>query len=60
MGRQEEISKIAYCMWDLEGRLEGKALEYWLLAESIWEINYKSDAGRKNNANLISVKREKN
>ncbi len=48
MTREEEIQKIAYHMWDLEGRPEGHNLEYWLLAESIWEINHKQDASLKN------------
>jgi hypothetical protein len=47
MNREEEIRKIAYHMWDLEGRPEGHSLEYWLMAESIWEINHKSDSGAK-------------
>jgi hypothetical protein len=42
MNREDEIKKIAYHMWDLEGRPEGRTLEYWLLAESIWEINQQS------------------
>ena len=39
MDREEEIRKIAYRMWELEGRPEGHDLDYWLMAESIWEIN---------------------
>ncbi len=47
MDREEEIRKIAYHMWDLEGRPEGHAEEYWLMAESIWEINHQKEAADK-------------
>jgi hypothetical protein len=49
MNREEEISKIAYHMWDLEGRPEGQAMEYWLMAESIWEINNQLSVKDANN-----------
>ncbi len=47
MSREEEIQKIAYHMWDLEGRPEGRSLEYWVMAESIWEINHLKETAEK-------------
>ncbi len=58
MGREEEISKIAYHMWDLEGRPEGHSLEYWLLAESIWEINHQPKQQEADNKAESKVKSE--
>lgn len=42
MGREDEIRQIAYHMWELEDRPEGKELEFWLMAENIWEINHRT------------------
>ncbi len=60
MNREEEIRKIAYTMWDLEGRPEGKSLEYWLAAETIWEINHQTEAraiNLKDIPNSVSAER---
>ena len=40
--RQEEISLIAYGIWEQEGRPQGKASEHWLLAEKIWEERHEA------------------
>lgn len=31
--RNEEIRERAYSLWEAEGRLDGKAMDYWLRAE---------------------------
>lgn len=33
MSKEEIIRKLAYFMWDDDDRPEGKALDYWLVAE---------------------------
>ena len=40
--RHEEISLIAYGIWEQEGRPKGKEAEHWLLAEKIWEERQKA------------------
>lgn len=47
MSEEEEISLMAYRMWEREGRPEGRALEHWLLAEEICE---QTDDGRGESA----------
>jgi hypothetical protein len=32
---QEEISQLAYAIYEREGKPEGKAMEHWLNAEAI-------------------------
>ncbi len=36
MGRNDEIRRIAYGIWEREGRLDGHALEHWQKAEKNW------------------------
>jgi hypothetical protein len=37
MGREDEIRLIAYSIWEEYGYCEGRDLEHWLKAETIWE-----------------------
>ena len=30
----EEIARYAYCLWESEGRIHGRDLDYWLQAET--------------------------
>ena len=30
----EEIARYAYCLWEAEGRIHGRDLDYWLQAEA--------------------------
>ena len=34
---QEEISLIAYDIWEQEGRYHGRDVQHWLMAEEIWQ-----------------------
>lgn len=36
MSREEQIRLIAYRLWEEEGRPQGRHLDHWLRAESIW------------------------
>jgi hypothetical protein len=36
-GREDEIRKIAFSIWEKENRPNGQDLEHWLKAEKIWE-----------------------
>ena len=36
MGRDEEIRRMAYEMWEREGRPDGRALDHWQRAEKKW------------------------
>ncbi len=36
MGREDEIKRIAYYLWEREGCCGGRDLEYWLRAEIVW------------------------
>jgi hypothetical protein len=36
----EEISQLAYALYEREGKPEGKALEHWFNAESMSEGNF--------------------
>ena len=38
--RDEEIRQIAYYLWLEEGRPDGRHLEHWLRAESIWRARH--------------------
>lgn len=42
--RDEEIRTIAYRLWEQEGRAEGRAVDYWLRAESEWESRRRTSA----------------
>jgi hypothetical protein len=33
----EEVKVIAYRLWEDEGRPEGRALDHWLKAETLWD-----------------------
>ncbi len=37
MEREDEIRAIAYRIWEDEGRPEGRVLDHWLKAETIWQ-----------------------
>jgi len=36
MGRDDEIRRMAYALWEREGRPEGRALDHWQRAEKTW------------------------
>ena len=36
MGRNDEVRRIAYSIWEREGRPEGHAVEHWQKAEKTW------------------------
>ncbi len=36
----EEISRLAYALYEREGKPDGKALEHWFNAESMGEGNF--------------------
>ena len=48
MGKEEEIRVIAYSIWELGGCCEGRDVEYWLEAETIWEEKQKLAPARRN------------
>lgn len=37
MHHDEEVKVIAYRLWEDEGRPEGRALDHWLKAETLWD-----------------------
>jgi hypothetical protein len=41
MGRNDEVRRIAYSIWEREGRPEGHALEHWQRAEKTWASQQK-------------------
>jgi len=43
MGREEEISLIAYRIWEEESCCHGRDVEHWLKAEAIWEEKQKKE-----------------
>ena len=36
MEREEQIRRLAYSIWEREGYPEGRDIEHWLKAETIW------------------------
>jgi hypothetical protein len=36
MYQDDEVKRIAYQIWEDEGRLNGRDLDHWLKAEAIW------------------------
>lgn len=46
MSREEEIRRVAYGLWEKEGRPEGRDMELWLRAEVIWESERRKPADR--------------
>ncbi len=44
-GQRDAIEKRAYALWEEAGRPEGRALDYWILAEQ--EIVNQSSAGEE-------------
>ena len=47
MGREDEISIIAYRIWEEEGCCDGHDREYWLKAEANWQEKQKKEATSK-------------
>ena len=39
MEREEQIRCLAYSIWEKEGYPDGRAMEHWLKAETIWQSN---------------------
>ncbi|MBI3060474.1 MAG: DUF2934 domain-containing protein [Deltaproteobacteria bacterium] len=48
MEREDEIRTIAYHIWEDEGRPEGRVLDHWLKAETIWQ-------GRERGAGVLAA-----
>ena len=46
IGREDEIRTIAYDIWEKENRPDGREVEHWLKAETIWERKQKVDIGQ--------------
>lgn len=46
MAREEEIRRIAYGLWEKEGRPQGREMELWLRAEATWESERRKPEGR--------------
>ena len=42
MGREDEIRIIAFYIWEEENRPDGRDVEHWLKAETIWETKQKN------------------
>jgi hypothetical protein len=62
MNREEEISLIAYRIWQEENHYHGRDFEHWLKAEVIWEQNHKKLDSPKDDiteANLSTRQRKK-
>lgn len=36
MEREEQIRRLAYSIWETEGYPEGRDIEHWLKAETLW------------------------
>ncbi|MBI4233292.1 MAG: DUF2934 domain-containing protein [Chloroflexi bacterium] len=36
MNPEETVRRIAYQLWEQQGRPEGRALDHWLAAEQVW------------------------
>ena len=41
IGREDEIRIIAFYIWEEENRPNGRAIEHWLKAETIWERTHR-------------------
>jgi hypothetical protein len=50
MVREDEISLIAYKIWEEEGRLHGHDYEHWFRAEAIWDQQQVQKASVQSNA----------
>ena len=44
---QEEIARCAYLIWESEGCIHGRDVEYWIQAERQLIANYESAQNRK-------------
>ncbi|HLJ18394.1 MAG TPA: DUF2934 domain-containing protein [Bryobacteraceae bacterium] len=44
--RSNEIALLAYALWEDRGRMDGSALDDWLLAEQEWEAKQRDGKGR--------------
>ncbi|MBI4339558.1 MAG: DUF2934 domain-containing protein [Chloroflexi bacterium] len=44
MEREEEVRRIAFDLWQQEGRPEGRALEHWLKAQKVMEESRPAEA----------------
>ncbi|MGD0588608.1 MAG: DUF2934 domain-containing protein [Thermoplasmata archaeon] len=40
MARGDEIRRMAYNLWEKEGRPEGRAFDHWLRAEAMWDSQH--------------------
>ena len=40
----EEIARYAYCLWESEGRVQGRDLDYWLQAKTHLAASRKDEA----------------
>jgi hypothetical protein len=36
MGREDEVRLIAYRIWEEEGCCQGRDIEHWIKAETLW------------------------
>jgi hypothetical protein len=53
MKREENISLIAYHIWEEENCCHGRDIEHWLKAEAIWEEQQKKES-EWDNTNKVS------
>lgn len=49
---EEEIARYAYYLWESEGRIHGRDLDYWLQAEAHLNTTREYEAGLLNSAPL--------
>jgi hypothetical protein len=47
MVREDEIRVIAYALWEQDGRPQGLALDSWLKAEAIWDLERSARNGTR-------------
>jgi DUF2934 family protein len=48
----EEIARYAYCLWESEGRIHGRDLDYWLQAKAHLTAARQEEAGLLNSEPL--------
>jgi hypothetical protein len=63
MGREDEVRLIAYRIWEEEGCCQGRDIEHWIKAETLWEQTKQpeekspiSDKTKKTTVKTISKK----
>jgi hypothetical protein len=50
MEREEQIRRLAYSIWEKEGYPEGRDIEHWLKAETLWRSKAsEQDSGKDTN-----------